>query len=61
MQNNDTISICKNDLIGIHNALEYACAFIKAGRTQMDDVAHEQLQNAYKQCRLYTNGDPDEC
>ena len=50
-----------NDLHGIHNALEYACAFIKAGRKEMDEIAYQQLLNAYKQCRQYTHGESDEC
>lgn len=61
MQSEQTINVRMNDLNGIHNALEYACAFIKAGRKEMDEIAYQQLLIAYQQCRQYTDGDPDEC
>lgn len=57
---NDTVIVSKADAIGIYNALDYACAFIKAGRKEMDNTAHEQLLNALAQIRRYTNGDPEE-
>jgi len=60
MQREQYIKVKLSDMDGIHNALEYACAFIKADRKQMDEIAHEQLLIAYQQCRQYTNGDPDE-
>lgn len=47
------------DLQGIYNALEYACAFIKAGRKEMDEEAKAQLLNAMQQISRYTAGEPE--
>ena len=47
------------DLQGVYNALEYACAFIKAGRKEMDEEAKAQLLNAMEQINRYTAGEPE--
>lgn len=47
------------DLQGIYNALEYACAFIKAGRKEMDEEAKAQLLVAMEQISRYTTGEPE--
>jgi hypothetical protein len=59
MSNPQTIQVNTNDLNGIHNALEYACCFVQAGRKEMDATAHEQLLIALEQCRKYTNGEAE--
>lgn len=53
------MEVAQNDMIGIYNALAYACAFIDAGRASMDETAHSQLKSALAQARKYTNGDPE--
>jgi hypothetical protein len=47
------------DLTGVYNALEYACAFIKAGRKEMDEEAKAQLLNAMEQIKRYATGEPE--
>lgn len=51
--------VLQADLQGIYNALEYACAFIKAGRKEMDEEARAQLLNAMEQISRYTTGEPE--
>lgn len=58
--NKITQEVLTADLVGIYNALEYACSFIKAGRKEMDSAAKDQLLNAMQQISRYTNGDPEE-
>lgn len=53
------MEVAQNDMIGIYNALAYACAFIDAGRASMDETAHSQLKSALAQARKYTDGDPE--
>lgn len=48
-----------SDLTGVYNALEYACAFIKAGRKEMDEEARAQLLNAMEQISRYATGEPE--
>ena len=48
-----------SDLTGVYNALEYACAFIKAGRKEMDEEARVQLLNAMEQISRYAMGEPE--
>jgi hypothetical protein len=55
---NRTLAL-QSDLQGIYNALEYACAFIKAGRKEMDEEARAQLLNAMEQISRYTTGEPE--
>lgn len=50
--------VLSSDLNGIYNALEYACAFIKAGRKEMDEAARAQLLNAMEQISRYSTGEP---
>ncbi len=52
-----TVQVLSTDIQGIHNALEYAVACIKANN--LDDIAKEQLEIALAQSRRYTAGDPD--
>ena len=47
------------DLTGVYNALEYACAFIKADRKEMDEEAKAQLLNAMEQIKRYATGEPE--
>lgn len=55
----DKTLVLQADLQGIYNALEYACAFIKAGREKMDAEAYAQLLNAMDQVSRYTTGEPE--
>lgn len=52
-----TTQVLTADIQGIHNALEYAVACIKANN--LDQIAKDQLENALAQSRRYTTGDPD--
>jgi len=52
-----TTQVLTADIQGIHNALEYAVACIKANN--LDQIAKDQLEVALAQSRRYTTGDPD--
>lgn len=52
-----TTQVLTADIQGIHNALEYAVACIKANN--LDEIAKEQLEIALAQARRYTTGEPD--
>ena len=52
-----TTPVLTADIQGIHNALEYAVACIKANN--FDQIAKDQLEVALAQARRYTTGDPD--
>lgn len=52
-----TTEVLTADIQGIHNALEYAVACIKANN--LDQIAKDQLEVALAQSRRYTTGDTD--
>lgn len=52
-----TTQVLTADIQGIHNALEYAVACIKANN--LDQIAKDQLEVALAQSRRYTTGEPD--
>lgn len=51
-----TTQVLTGDIQGIHNALEYAVACIKANN--LDQIAKDQLEIALAQAGRYTNGEP---